>query len=198
MGDGFIMSIYTPHGLKIRLDPDRVDRVIAPIRENIDINDVYLDVELWANFPHAVSTFSAIIISVVMHSWFYTLLLFIIAFTIADLFQQFFYSRHLKSIFPQFLGAWMIALPVSIIVGIYLYRRGEVATGVIQLVLVLANWVKITDILLLLLTPLRVGLKKLPNYKFGAIELAFVQTLNSKASQLGVKLNWELYNFRET
>jgi len=48
--------IYTPGGLKIRLDPERVALVLTPVQDEIDLHDAYLDVELWANFPNSFST----------------------------------------------------------------------------------------------------------------------------------------------
>ena len=56
--------IYTPGGLKIRLDADRVDHVLAPVRDQIDLNDAYLDVELWANFPNAFSSICTVVIEI--------------------------------------------------------------------------------------------------------------------------------------
>jgi hypothetical protein len=47
------MPIYTPHGLKIRLDPDAVAEVVKPLASCHDMNAVLLDVELWESLPDA-------------------------------------------------------------------------------------------------------------------------------------------------
>ena len=39
------MPIYTPNGLKIRLDSEAVEEIIQPLAEHHDMNDVLLDVE---------------------------------------------------------------------------------------------------------------------------------------------------------
>src|SRR3990167_4831395 len=127
------MPIYTKNGLKIRLDPDRLEKILAPAKGKIDLEDAYLDIELWANFPNAVSSIAAIATAFVTHSWSTTLLGAILGYFAANLLQQFIYSRFLKIIFPQFIGSWIISLPISIGVAYYLYRQGSTAAGITQL-----------------------------------------------------------------
>lgn len=42
--------IYTPSGLKIRLDPGRVARVLAPVQHQINLTDAFLSVQTQAVF----------------------------------------------------------------------------------------------------------------------------------------------------
>jgi hypothetical protein len=63
------MAIYTNNGLKIRLDPDRLEKVLAPANGEIDLVGAYLDIELWANFPSAVSSVAVIATAFFTHSW---------------------------------------------------------------------------------------------------------------------------------
>ena len=192
------MAIYTRSGLKIRLDPDRIERVLSPAKGEIDLENVYLDIELWANFPNAVSSIAAIATAFFTHSWAIAFLGGILGYLAANLLQQFTYSRLLKAIFPQFFGGWIISLPISIAVAYYLYRQGNTAAGITQLAFVVANWWGMTDFLLFVFMPIRVMAKKLAGNKIGDIELAFIRILNSKASDIGIELNWELYDETET
>lgn len=184
--------------MKIRLDSDRLARVLAPIKGEIDLEDAYLEIELWANFPNAVSSIAAIATALFTHSWAITLLGAILGYLAANLLQQFTYSRLLKVIFPQFFGGWIISLPISIAVAYYMYRQGNTAAGITQLAFVAANWWGITDFLLFIFMPIRVMAKKLFGIKIGDIELAFIHILNSKALDIGVELDWELYDETET
>lgn len=184
--------------MKIRLEPDRLERVLAPAKGEIDLEDAYLDIELWANFPGAVSSIAAIATALFMPSWVIAFLGAILGYLAANLLQQFMYSRLLKVIFPQFFGGWIISLPISIAVGYYLYRQGNTAAGITQLAFVVANWWGMTDFLLFVFMPIRVMAKKLAGIMIGDIELAFIRILNSKARDIGIELNWELYDETET
>lgn len=188
------MAIYTRNGLKIRLDPDRLENVLAPANGKIDIEDVYLDVELWANFPNAVSSITAMTTALFTQSWILTLLGAILGYLAANILQQFTYSRLLKVVFPQFLGSWIISVPISIAVAYYLYRNGNTAVGITQLAFVAANWWGITDFFLFVFMPIRVIAKKLVGIQIGDIELGFMRILNSKARDIDVELEWELYD----
>ena len=192
------MPIYTKNGLKIRLDPDRLEKILAPAKGKIDLEDAYLDIELWANFPNAVSSIAAIATAFVTHSWATTLLGAILGYFAANLLQQFIYSRFLKIIFPQFIGSWIISLPISIGVAYYLYRQGSTAAGITQLAFVVANWWNMTDFLLFVFMPIRVMAKKLAGIKIGDIEFAFIRILSSKARDIGVELDWELNDKTKT
>jgi hypothetical protein len=66
------------------------------------------------------------------------------------------------------------------------------------LAFVVANWRGMTDFLLFVFMPIRVMSKKLAGIEIGDIELAFILILNSKASDIGIELNWELYDETET
>ncbi len=192
------MAIYTENGLKIRLDPKRIERVLAPAQGEINIEDAYHDIEFWAGFPNAASSVAAISIAFLTQSWPKVLLGTILAYLTANLLQIFYYSRLLKVIFPQLLGRWFISVPISVVITYYLFRKGSISAGIIQLVLVAANLWKITDVLLLIFMPIRVMLKKLIGSRLGDIELAFINILNSKARKIGVELDWKAYKDNDT
>ena len=192
------MSICTPGGLKIRLDPQRVDLVLAPAKDRIDLTDAYLDVELWAAFPNAVSTVCAMLTATLTHSLAGTLIAFVLSFGVANALQQFMYSRVLNQIFPTFLGAWIIALPATIAVGIYLYISNALLVALVQFVIVIANWLHFTDLMLVIFMPPRLVIRKLANVNIGDVEMAFMRILSLQAERIGIQLDWELYNRNET
>jgi hypothetical protein len=190
--------IYTPGGLKIRLDPDRVALVLAPAQDQIDLHDAYLDVELWANFPNAFSSTCTIITAFATHSFMWTLTAFLITFAAANAFQTLAYSHILNLIFPTFLGSWIISLPFSIATGVYLYINNALFLGIAQLIIVVVNWLGYTDLLLFLLTPIRVAIRIFTGSLVGDVEIALMRILSLQARRAGIELDWNLYNKQGT
>ena len=94
--------MHTPGGLKIRLDPERVDLVLAPARNYVDLPGAYVDLELWASLPNAFSSVCTVLVAMTTHSLFWTLAVFLSAFALANAFQQFTYSRILNVLFQHF------------------------------------------------------------------------------------------------
>ena len=185
--------IYTPHGLKIRLSPKGVARVLEPVQEKLDIEGAFLDVELWTQFPNSCSNIAVIVAAAITGSWWIALLAFVITYAIANLFQEFFYSRPLRILVPQFFGSWIISLLAALPVAYILITRGSVFTGVMTVALVIANWIQVSDVLLLLFGPLRIAVKRCLGYQFGAPELALISVLSQQARRGGVELNWTEY-----
>ncbi|HLG17727.1 MAG TPA: hypothetical protein VJH03_25005 [Blastocatellia bacterium] len=190
--------MQTPGGLKIRLDPERVDRVLAPVRNSIDLSGAYVDLELWAGFPNAFSSVCTILIAVTTHSLFWTLAAFFFAFAFANALQQFTYSRILNVLFPAFLGGWIIVIPASIAAGVWLFTSGALYVAFLQLAIVVANWLGFTDVLLLPLMPVRIAIRKVTGRTMGDVEIAFIQILDLQVRRAGLQLDWSLYKGRET
>ena len=186
--------IYTPDGLKIRLDPDRVEQVICPAKNQIDMADAYLDVELWAGFPNAFSTVCTIVTATATQSLVWTLVAFVFSFGIANAFQQFTYSRILNLIFPTFFGGWIIALPASVASFVYLYFSGSLLVGIVQLGIFIANWMHYTDMMLFIFMPIRVAIRRLTGVNLGDVEIAFIRILSLQAQRAGIQLDWDIYN----
>lgn len=200
VGTEVAMEIFTPHGLKVRLCADRVNHVLAPVREVLDYEEVLLDIELWANLPSAISSVVTIATAAITKSPFLTIGASCLGFLLADLYQQFAYSNLLKILIPQLLGSWPISLIISLLTGFYLVRIGALATAIIEIVIVCINIFKGTDFLLIVFMPVRVFVRKLfgkTARSLGGMELAFVKILNYKAERLGVVLDWTLYNRHE-
>jgi len=190
--------IYTPGGLKIRLDPDRVERVLGPARDQIDLANAYLDVELWAGFPNALSTICTIVTAAATHSLIWTFVAFVFSFGAANAFQQFTYSQILNLIFPTFLGGWIIALPASVATVVYLFFSDSLLAGLAQLGIVLANWLRYTDMMLFFFMPIRLTIRKLTGVNLGDVEIAFIRILSLQAQRAGIQLDWDIYNHPET
>ncbi len=186
--------IYTPGGLKIRLDPDRVERVLGAAKDQIDMANAYLDIELWTGFPNSLSTICTIGTAAATHSLIWTLVAFVFSFGAANAFQQFTYSRILNLIFPSFLGSWIIALPASAATLVYLYFSDSLLAGLVQLGIVVANWLHYTDMMLLIFMPIRLIIRALTGVNLGDIEIAFIRILSLQAQRVGIQLDWDIYN----
>jgi hypothetical protein len=185
--------IHTPGGLKIRLQEEGLVRVLGDAKDEIDLEDAFTDTELWSIFPGAVSNVAAIVLAVTTRSWLWTALGAAMAFAAAHIAQQIFYSHWLKVLFPQFLGGWLIALPTSLGVAIYLWWTGSMVTGVIAVAVVLLNWLGISNMLLFLLLPARIVIRRLTGRLVGDIELAFIAIVNRQARQRRLQLDWNRY-----
>ena len=186
--------IYTHRGLKIRLDPERVERVLARAKDQIDLTKAYHDIELWAGFPNALSTVCTILTAAVTHSLTWTLIAFVLSFGTANVFQQLTYSRILNLVFPTFLGGWIIAIPASVATGVYLYFSNALLVGLLQFAIVVANWLYYTDMMLFVFMPFRIIIRKLKGVNLGDIEIAFIRILSLQARRAGIQLDWKLYN----
>ena len=185
--------ILTPGGLKIRFHREGISRVLGERANDFDLPDAFLDAELWANFPAAVSNVAAIAAALATRSWLATVLTAAAAFALAALLQQITYSHSLKVLFPQFLGVWFLALPAAIGTAAYVWRDGSAAAGIAAIVAVLVNCFGISDLLLLPLFPFAVLLRRLTGRMIGDTELAFMTILDRQAKRLGVRLDWNRY-----
>jgi len=194
------MAIYTKGGLKIRFDENAIKPVIMPLIESGQFEDILMDMELWINFPNAVSSVTAILTAFLTKQWFTTLLVGIISYIVGAIFQEVYYSDFLKKIFPLFLGSWIIAIPLTIFCGIYLGIHGSYSTIVILTIIVLGNWSHYSDFLLIILFPFRIWVMKSLKKRFGVrcgftiTERLFILLCNKRAKKIGVKLNWDAYD----
>jgi len=186
--------IYTPGGLKVRLHEEGLARVLAGAQGELDLSDALVDTELWSNLPGAVSNVAAVTLAVATRSWLSTVVGALAAFIVAHLAQQVFYSHWMKVLFPQSLGGWLIALPASIGAAAYLWWTGPLLPGVIAVVVVLLNWLGVSDILLLILMPVTVTIRRVSGRMVGDTELAFISILNRQARQRGLELDWDRYS----
>lgn len=195
------MSIFTPNGLKICLHPERVERVLAAVAPRVDLAGAYRDVELWSDLPGAALAVTAVATAWITRSWLLSLAISCLAFLLANLFQQFFYSRLLKMALPQFLGSRFVVLPASLASAFMLFRQGATGAALTQLAIVVASILGVADILLLIFMPLRIAVRSLAGRRvrdLGDVEFAFVRALNQRARDVGVTLDWTIYDQRET
>jgi hypothetical protein len=188
------MPFFTPRGLKNRLDPDAIHQMVDASDVTLDLNDAFADVELWADLPGAMCAVGAMGAAICTHSVAWTLTTSVIAFAVGNVFQQFAYSVFLRILFPQFLGAWLIAAPASIAITVYLYSFGFPAAAFTQLAIVAIAIFGFAHLLLIPLTPVRVFLRRARIAPpIGDVELAFIAILNRQASSHGQLLDWTIY-----
>ena len=208
------MAIYTKGGLKIRLDKKKLDQVLSKTSlptswSTAILSKTFEDCETWTSLPAMVSNVSAIVLALSTRSWVTTLLGSLLVFCLVTLLQSLFYSGFLKNLtLPLGIGSQI----ASVVVGFYLWSHGAVGAGIVQFVVVLANWLSLFDLLLLILLPIAWCLpfvkkllrKHLGLYKnedffregvLGGSELAFVHILTDNVRRdVGVELDWEAYD----
>jgi hypothetical protein len=91
----------------------------------------------------------------------------------------------------MFLGGWIISLPLTTFVCVFLVNHGEWVTSIVLCFIVLANWLNISNILLILWFPVSVLLLKKGG--LGPVEKAFIAICNEHAKKMGITLNWNQY-----
>lgn len=189
------MAIYTPNGLKVRLDPERVRRTLDTVGHALDTDDALLDTELWANLANGVSVLAALVTAGLTQAWLPTTGAAIAGFIAGYLFQQLFYSHWLKVLIPQFLGGWLIYLPASLALAVYLYFQASLGTGLVVIGVAVANWLGVGEAIILIpLIPVAALLKRLTKREIGDSERAFIGALDRQASRLGTRIDWSVYD----
>ena len=188
------MPFHTPGGLKIRLDEEGIIRVLAASGLRFDLDDAYMDAELWANLPRAMSMVGGLTTAMLTHSAGWTILVAFGAFCFSDIFQQFTYSKLLNVVFPQFLGSWMIVTLATIVIVFLLGSAGAVGAAVAVVLIVGLGLTGVADIFLGLLLPLRIWLRRLRDPPIGDIEMAFIAILNRQARAQEGQLDWSNYD----
>lgn len=187
------MPLYTPHGLKIRLDPEAVADVIAPLAACHDMNDVLLDVELWENLPQGFATLSASATALLTRSAAFTVGIGLAAYAVGSFVRGFTYSDFLRRLFPMFLGSWIITLVHTIAIGSYLVSQGGYFTSAVLCVMNAFAHLGALEFLQFPLMPIRLPLRRvlrrLPTHQ----EEVFVEICNRRAAQQGITLDWNNY-----
>ena len=108
------MPIYTPNGLKIRLDSEAVEEIIQPLAEHHDMNDVLLDVELWEDLPEEFTAISVSIAALFFASSVGPLLITgLLAYIVGSFVRSLMYSDLLR-VFVNSLGAWLGDVPAAV------------------------------------------------------------------------------------
>ena len=188
------MPLYTPHGLKIRLDPDAVAEIVQPLASCHDINDILLDVELWEGLPEGLTTLSASAIALLTGSVGFTLAAGFASYVVGSFIRGFTYSDFLRRIIPLFLGAWPITLLQTVGVAVYLIVQGSYATAVVLCILNAVTYFGAMDIIDLLLIPIRVPLRRILQLAPTHQEGVFIAICNRRAASHSLTLDWEKYS----
>ena len=187
------MPIYTPHGLKIRLDADAVADIVQPLASVHDIEDVLLDVELWENLPEGMAVLGASATAAITQSWTVTVAAAVVTFTIGSLIRSFTYSDVLRRLIPLSLGSWPVTVAHTFAIAGFLIYQSSFAAAIALCVINFAAHAGYFGILDLLVMPLRVPLRRALGLQPTHQESVFVAVCNRRAAQHGIQLNWNSY-----
>jgi hypothetical protein len=190
------MALYTPHGLKIRLDPDAVNEVIEPLSLRHDMNDILLDVELWENLPEGVAALAASATAFFTQSAGLTIAAALGAYIVGSFIRGFTYSDLLRRLFPSFLGAPVLTAIHTIAIAVFLgVRHQYLAAGVLSVVNIAAHG-GLLGLIELPLMSIRVPLRKALGLEPTHQEGVFIAICNRRARKYGIDLDWDKYTKR--
>jgi len=196
------MPFYTPNGLKVRLNEEKVKETILPLLESGQYTDILTDVELWEKMPNAISSVMAIIAAVLTKSTIYVFVFGILGYTVGTLIKVDDYSRLLKIMFPQILGSWVVTIVLSAILSVHLFLNKEYMPILALLVIILGNWIGYMNFLEFINAPFRIKairrFFKKNGYLLTHVERTFITICNRKANVLGVVLCWDLEKIVES
>lgn len=187
------MPLYTPHGLKIRLDPEDVAEIVKPLAACHDMNDVLLDVELWENLPEGLTALVASATAFFTRSPGLTVAGGVAGYVIGSCIRGFTYSDVLRRLIPLFLGAWLLTLLQTLAVAVYLVQQHSLATAVVLCIVNMAAHLGVFGLSEILLTPIRVPLRQALGLQPTHQEGVYVAICNRRAARYGVRLDWSRY-----
>ena len=163
------MPFYTANGLKIRLDPDAIRFMLlkhglfpshGTSEIGIDMNDVEMNTELWMSFPQAVSNVLMIACAAASLSSKWAISAALLGYVLGHLASNVSYSPFWRRLLPQFLGSWIVSLLAAIVVGVVSWSYGNWTLAVVVLMIVVLNWLRLTDTLELVLLPIGIFLRR--------------------------------------
>lgn len=188
------MPIFTPHGLKIRLDAEAVQNIVRPLAAVHDMNDVFSDLELWENLPEGLVALAASATAFSTHSAALTLLAGLVAHSIGSFVRSLTYSDGIRRLFPMFLGSWVVSLIHTVIVSVLLLRADHIAVAVVLCVVNICAHLGLFGAVDFALAPVRVPLRRLLGLPPTHQETVFVQICNRRAASHGIVLDWSRYS----
>lgn len=182
--------IFTPHGLKLRINEDDIIRVFGNAYSEFDLDKVGIDVELWEAFPKHLSVITVILVAFISRNTLYTILALVIGYLIGSIVQNFSYSKILSNVVSLILGHPIVSLIITTANGLYLYLvHDSLGVAIIQAVLTLLSILSISSTILeLLMMPIRVIARRVND--IGGLELAYLKIINKQAEKLGYSLDW--------
>lgn len=188
------MPIYTPNGLKIRLDPDKVHHVIKDLIKHHNYNDMLLDVELWENFPRGLGLLSALSTSVFISTSPVLIALFGLAgFLVGSFCRGFIYSDIIRICMAPF-QSWIIGLVLTLSGAVYMVYLESPLSALALVLFFLVSHHNFLECIRFPFTRIRVSVRS----KFGLLpshqEEVFIKVCNARAAKYGLNLNWERYH----
>jgi hypothetical protein len=188
------MALFTPNGLKIRLDPNGVDQVIKELRLHHDLNDILLDVELWEDFPERLAVFAASLAAVITQSFWVIMFSVLSVYVLGTIIRDIAYSDCLRRIFPMALGHPVISFAYTVGTCIYLGFQGAYIPAVgLMIIYFVAHW-GFLGLVYMGFTKIRVPFRKLFNLPPTHQEFVFITICNKRAAKYGLSLNWDDYD----
>lgn len=186
------MPIYTPNGLKIRLQPEAVGNVVKPLMGHHAMEDILLDVEAWEMMPTAISIVLVSVFVPFVAQWWEVVWIGLASYGLLHIVRDLTYIDVVRRL-TMVLGT----LPFFILVGVgvpaYLaFWQGEYAIAMALFAFnLVATFSQVLDVLTRLLPTglLRARFGLAPTSQ----EAVFIAVCNRRARKSGVLLDWDQY-----
>lgn len=187
------MPVFTPHGLKIRLDEAEVARITAPLTRHEQLAHSLLEVEAWEDFPSVAASLTAVSVALMGSGAVETIAAASSGFLVMSLLRSFTYSASLAH-----LSSALASIPVTLLIvggsAAALAVSSRAGMAIVVVAFTIAARMGILEVLQLLLSPVRVPLRRalrlLPTHQ----EAVFMKASTARASRRGVKLDWHSYS----
>lgn len=185
------MPIYTPNGLKIRLNPEEVERILKPLMKHHSIEDMLFDVETWEAMPIAISIVVVSAFAPFVDKWWGVVWIGVASYVVLHVVRGLTYSDAIRRVtrncgFKPIQILCLLGVP-----GYLAFAAGDYATALTLFAFNLAASFTALELLMLVFP---VGLLRL---HFGLAptsqESAFIAVCNSRAKKLGIALDWDRY-----
>lgn len=188
------MPIYTPNGLKIRLDPQAVDQVVRPLSRHQDLEEILQDVELWENLPEGMAALSASVAALMTTSLTSVFLVGVITYTLGSLIRGFTYSDIIRRLIPLFFGSWIVTTIQTIGVSIFLISQSMYLVAIGLCLFNVIAHCGLLEILYIPLAPVRVPIRHALGLSPTHQEHTFMAICNRRAKKHGIVLDWDVYS----
>jgi len=183
--------MYTPNGLKIRIDENVIKNVLGNSYDEFDFDSIGKDVELWERFSNDFTLVTTLVAAFISQNILITIISFLLGYALGTIIENFIYSKVLSVFFSLFLGNTFIRILLIIANGIYLYYViGNIGVTIIQAVLALLCVFHIT---MVILAPIALTIRLLArkvHRNVGGLEMTYLIIINKQARKLGYTLDW--------
>ena len=185
------MPIYTPNGLKIRLRPEEVERILEPLMRYHSMEDILFDVETWEAMPIAISTVVVSAFAPLVAKWWDIIWIGVASYIVLHVVRGLTYSDAIRRV-TRVCGFTPILILCLLGVPAYLaFAVGDYATALTLFAFNLAASFTALELLMLVfpMGRLRVHFGLAPTSQ----ESAFIAVCNRRAKRVGIALHWSQY-----